>query len=129
MAGLRLELDDGGLADRLDELRSFAVETVVRRTVNEMAEDLRATTPRDTGGLVNSLRQEAHGGEGVVGYEAEHAPHVEYGHRQNVGQYVPRLGKALKAPYVEGQHFLREEARAAQRVFVRNIEETLGGMV
>jgi hypothetical protein len=120
-------LDDGGLGGRLDELRELAVGTIVKRTVNEMADDLRGITPRETGGLVNSLRQDVSGSEGTVGYVAEHAPHVEYGHRQNVGQYVPKLGKALKAPYVEGQHFLSQEVQAARVVLARRARETLEG--
>jgi len=43
--------------------------------------------------------------------------------RQNVGQYVPRLGKALRAPYVEGQHFLSEEVAAARSVMRRRFDE------
>lgn len=122
---MSVSLDDGGLAAGLSELAGFTAEVAVKATVNQMAADLRAITPRQTGGLVNSLRQEASGGRGVVGYVAEHAPHVEYGHRQNVGQYVPRLGKALKAPYVEGRHFLAQEARAARAVLGRRLADEM----
>lgn len=118
-------LDDGGLSAALDELGRFAVRTAITATVNEMAEDLRASTPRDTGGLVNSLRQEVTDTEGYVGYNAEHAPHVEYGHRQQVGRYVPKLGKRLKAPYVEGQHFLAQEAHKAQPILERRVGDEL----
>lgn len=122
---MSVTLDDGGLSAALGELGRLDVGAAVKATVNQMAGDLRTMTPRETGSLVNSLRQEASGNEGVVGYVAGYAPHVEYGHRQNVGQYVPRLGKALKAPYVEGQHFLSQEARAAQVVLRRRVGEAL----
>lgn len=118
-------LDDGGLSAALDELGRFAVRTAITATVNEMAEDLKASTPRDTGGLVNSLRQEVTDTEGYVGYNAEYAPHVEYGHRQQVGRYVPKLGKRLKAPYVEGRHFLSQEVRRAQPILERRVGEAL----
>lgn len=36
----------------------------------------------------------------------EYASYVEYGHRQNVGRYVPALGKSLKQGWVEGKHML-----------------------
>lgn len=36
----------------------------------------------------------------------EYASYVEYGHRQNVGQFVPRLGKKLKSPWVNGKFML-----------------------
>lgn len=32
-----------------------------------------------------------------------YASYVEYGHRQEVGRYVPAIGKRLKQPWVEGQ--------------------------
>lgn len=37
-----------------------------------------------------------------------YASFVEYGHRQKVGQYVPAIGKRLKASWVPGQHFLQK---------------------
>lgn len=38
----------------------------------------------------------------------EYASYVEYGHRQNVGQFIPALGKKLKKPWVEGRHMLTD---------------------
>ena len=35
----------------------------------------------------------------------EYASYVEYGHRQNVGQFVPALGKRLKSGWIPG-HFM-----------------------
>ena len=123
--GVGIRLDDGGLGAALGKLRGFAVRTAITATVNEMAEDLRSSTPRDTGGLVNSLRQEVADTEGTVGYLADYAPHVEYGHRQNVGRYVPKLGKRLKAPYVEGRHFLAQEVHRAQPILERRVGDEL----
>ena len=37
-----------------------------------------------------------------------YASFVENGHRQKVGQYVPAIGKRLKASWVPGQHFLQK---------------------
>ena len=36
----------------------------------------------------------------------EYASYVEYGHRQNVGRYVPALGKSLKQGWVQGKFML-----------------------
>lgn len=44
----------------------------------------------------------------------EYASYVEYGHRQNVGQYVPALGKRLKKPWVEGRHMLKDSVDELQ---------------
>ena len=125
MPSVRLEFDDGGLGDALKELANIKPEIVMKRTVNEIAEDLRATTPRDTGELIGSIRQSVKGGEGEIGYTGEYAPHVEYGHRQNVGQFVPKLGKRLKAPFVEGQHFFATEIKAARAVLKKRCGEYL----
>ena len=38
----------------------------------------------------------------------EYAPWVENGHRQEVGRYVPAIGKRLVNGFVEGKHMLRE---------------------
>lgn len=38
----------------------------------------------------------------------DYASFVENGHRQNVGQYVPAIGKRLKASWVPGRHFLQK---------------------
>ena len=38
----------------------------------------------------------------------EYAPYVENGHRQEVGRYVPAIGKRLVNGFVEGRHMLRE---------------------
>lgn len=46
--------------------------------------------------------------------KAEYAIHVEYGHRQDVGRYVPAIGKRLKAPYVRGQYILRRSTQKAR---------------
>lgn len=36
----------------------------------------------------------------------QYAVYVEYGHRQNVGKYIPALGKQLKQGWVEGKFIL-----------------------
>lgn len=104
---MRATLDDRELSEALSRLSRVEAERAVTVAAFDMAKRAKQYTPRDTGGLVNSIRTEVHGATGVVGYGAEYAPHVEFGHRQNVGQYVEALGKRLKATHVQGQHFLQ----------------------
>ena len=40
--------------------------------------------------------------------------YVEEGHRQNVGQFVPAIGKRLVRPAVAGQHFVRTACEQAE---------------
>ena len=104
---MNVSFDDGGMQRALDNLGSIDPGRAVTASAFALAKRAKQITPRDEGALANSIRTEVNGGTGTVGYLAEYAPHVEYGHRQNVGQYVPDLGKRLKAKYVEGQHFFR----------------------
>ena len=36
----------------------------------------------------------------------EYASYVNYGHRQNVGQFIPPYGKRAKKPFIKGQYML-----------------------
>lgn len=86
------------------------------------------STPWHTGGsLRQSLRAELPSGNnpGIVGYIEDYAPHVEYGHRQQPGRYVPQIGKRLKANYVQGQHFLQRSVEAVQPLFISDCKEAL----
>lgn len=104
---MNVSFDDGGMQGALENLGRIDPGRAVTASAFALAKRAKQLTPRGEGALVNSIRTEVNGGTGTVGYLAEYAPHVEYGHRQNVGQYVPDLGKRLKAKYVEGQHFFR----------------------
>lgn len=79
------------------------------------------------GSLRKSLRIEMPGAahDGMVGYTVHYAPHVEYGHRQQVGRYVPVLGKRLKASFVQGQYFLRKSVEETKPEFQKDLKETL----
>nr|DAL10527.1 MAG TPA_asm: putative tail-component [Caudoviricetes sp.] len=79
------------------------------------------------GGLRRSLRvsMPSVSSPGEVGYTIHYAPHVEYGHRQKIGRYVPQIGKRLKASFVPGQYFLKDAVEETRPVFQRDIKETL----
>lgn len=51
--------------------------------------------------------------------------HVEYGHRQNVGQFVPKLGKRLVKPYVEGQYFLKNNMRIQEPILRSDLRKVI----
>ena len=62
----------------------------------------------------------------------EYASYVEYGHRQQVGRFVPHIGKTLKNGFVEGKFMLKmseEEIQAtAPALLERRLNEMLRGM-
>lgn len=76
--------------------------------------------PADTGRLRSSIvvRAVQQGDETVVqvGTNVHYAIHVEYGHRQEVGRFVPGLGKKLVRPYVPGRYFLRNSLLVKRQV-------------
>ncbi len=51
----------------------------------------------------------------IVINNAKYASYVEHGHRQNVGQFVPVLGKRLVEPWVPGVHMLQLSHNAVER--------------
>lgn len=79
------------------------------------------------GGLRRSLRVTlpGNGADGEVGYTIHYAPHVEYGHRQKVGRFVPQIGKRLKASFVPGQYFLKAAVEETRPQFLADLKEAL----
>ena len=65
--------------------------------------------PARTSNLKNSIthKVESNGRAVDVGSNVEYAPYVELGHIQEVGRYVPAIGKRLKNAYVKPRPFLR----------------------
>lgn len=63
--------------------------------------------------------------KGIFGYTKDYAPHVEYGHRQQVGRYVPALGKRLVQPYVRGRYFLKNNVRIQSPKYRKDLREAL----
>ena len=65
----------------------------------------------ETGNLRNSITHGVLIGDGqvaaVIGTDVYYAPFVELGHAQQVGRYVPKLGKRLVKPFAPAYPFLR----------------------
>lgn len=54
-----------------------------------------------------------------------YASYVEYGHRQEVGRYVPAIGKRLTQSFVEGKYMLRDATLEVQKIAPKQVEEAL----
>lgn len=64
--------------------------------------------PVDTGRLKGSITHQKQDKDTMlVGTNVEYAPFVELGHDQEVGRYVPAIGKRLVASHVNGKPFIR----------------------
>ena len=64
-------------------------------------------------------------GRVTVYNNTEYAAHVEWGHRQKVGKYIPALGKTLKKPFVEGRHMLRDAVAETEEYLEDDVMEIL----
>lgn len=105
------------LKEKLEQYNKFDKKLLMKETVQEIAEELLDTvvakTPRDTGRLQESWKMTDvvdHGSyvEITVYNPVDYASHVEYDHKQEVGRYVPQIGKRLVKPLVEGKFFLKK---------------------
>lgn len=126
MAGSISLKGDKELANALKRLSMADFEGVVQDNMRQIFNRAqRGGTPVDSGELKRSLGFDPKGADSEVGYTKEYAPHVEYGHRQNVGQYVPKLGKRLKASYVPGQHYLAQNVATQGPILDRALKQEI----
>jgi|SRR5690625_549857 len=61
----------------------------------------------------------------TMGYTKDYAPHVEFGHRQQVGRYVHAIRRRLVKPYVPGQYFLRTNFNMQKPIYKKDLEEAI----
>lgn len=120
------------LQEALSTLSQYRAEAVMLKQATEIlnrarknATTTRGGTPIDTGELrISASMSEVPGGYSV-GYTSEYAPHVEYGHRQKVGRYVPAIGKRLVKSWVPGQYFLRKNVQQQELIFKEDLRKAL----
>jgi phage gpG-like protein len=76
---------------------------------NKAADYAAGLAPAATGNLKNSMTSEVNQQEKAVyiGTDVEYAPFVEFGHHQEVGRYVPEIGKRLVRDFVPAKPFLK----------------------
>ena len=105
-----MQLDMGGIDKMLGELERKTPGTIdkfVSMAGEELAGEVKMNTPVDTGRLRESwIRTPTVSGKTEVGNATEYTAHVEYGHRQKVGRFVPAIGKRLKQGFVPGKKML-----------------------
>ena len=129
MPGIKIRLEGVEELEReLRRLNSIRFDAVVEAQAVNMADRAAAShnpnqggTPYDSGELIQSIGKTGKGSEAEIGYAKEYAPHVEYGHRQIPGTYVPDIGKRLKADYVEGRHFLKNNVDIQRDIYRQDL--------
>ena len=86
----------------------------------------KAITPVKTGALRRSLTygELIRTGETynlIIGSSLSYFDSVENGHYQEIGRYVPAIGKRLKAGFVQGKHMVSQSIEAYQNEINNNI--------
>ena len=113
MAEFTIHLNDGEvsrLANKLRSMNEIRFNAVIKKNVTQMLNTARnGGTPVDTGDLRNS--SSTFGDD--MGYIAEYAPHVEYGHRTVDGGWVP------------GQHFLQANADTQRLIYYQDLMDAI----
>ena len=122
----------GVLYEKLSRLENSA--EVQDKLLAQMGEQLvgraKNLTPVDTGALRNDWKRTTpKEGRVEVYNNTEYAAHVEWGHRQKVGRFVPAIGKRLKQPFVEGRHMLRDAVKETEAHFEAAATEILEGLL
>lgn len=113
---MRINITLTGLQEleaELNRLNSVRFNAVVKKQTTELLNRARATggTPVDTGELRNSSNVDLNAGE--MGYTAEYAPHVEYGHRTRNGGYV------------EGRRFLQRNVDTQRPIYKQDLVDAI----
>lgn len=127
---IRVELHDrDGLVKELKRLRQLRFEAVVEKNMTQIYQRGKRVggTPVDTGELRQSLGMTKTADGVTVGYTKDYARHVEYGHRQQPGRFVPAIGKRLKRSWVPGQAYLKRNVDAQRPIYKQDLIKQLRG--
>lgn len=107
MADFEVKITEDNV-DKILEATDEAIYNALEMIGNIAADYAAGLCPVDTGNLHNSITSEVDMGEKAVyvGSAVEYASSVEFGHHQQVGRYVPQIGKRLVREFVPGKPFL-----------------------
>lgn len=133
---MTVKVDIEGLDLTLDKMRRLpsVFDEELTRAMNDEGlswrDDVRANTPVDTGDLRRSWVFEGVTKSGFIfemdlSNNLEYALHVEYGHRQEPGRFVPAIGKRLKADYVPGSYMLRDGTNRLEESLPKALREAV----
>ena len=114
------------------ELASRKTEDIIYDEFNntgiECVAEIKANEPVVTGNLRRSITSgevELNGNEYsmTVGSSLSYAKYVEEDHKQEVGKYVPAIGKKLKKEFVPGNHVIKDSVDLHQSKLIKRIQE------
>lgn len=100
------------------ELTDEAINNALQIVGNKAADYAAGLAPVKTGNLKNSITSEVNESEKAVyiGTNVDYAASIEFGHHQEVGRYVPAIGKRLVNEFVPAKPFIKP-------AMINNLEE------
>lgn len=131
---MTIKIDNKGLDGLLDKVNSLSPR-IDQAVISAMADqggdwwkDVKDNTPVDNGDLQNSWTLTGPDKKGLkfemdLSNNLEYAAHIEYGHRQEPGRFVPAIGKRLKADFVPGYRMLRDGTRRLEETLKPAVKE------
>ena len=130
--GLTLGFEVEGLEELTDKLDSEELAPDLKEFFSEAATEVQAEAKilapvGETGYLqktiIPSIDRSPKPLYAEVTARAKYAPFVEYGHKQQVGRYVPAIGKRLVGPWVEGKPFMEPALRKSKDRIIGLLKE------
>lgn len=115
MTGIRIEWDSGevrALEKKLLALSAIRLDAVLQKNITEIYNrSQHSGTPVVSGQLRESASVSMN--EYEMGYSAEYAPHVEYGHRTRNGGFV------------QGKYYLKKNVDTQRPVLFSDLQKTI----
>lgn len=128
-----MEFKIDGLDEELLKIKGFT-KALDKEIVEELddagvdwRDDLRVNIHKVSGELAdktNLIDAKKKGNTFTVGVSnnLEYAEHYEYGHRQEVGKFVPAIGKRLKKSFVKGQCTFRRAKIKHKKIILERVK-------
>ena len=128
-----MEFKIDGLDEELLKIKGFT-KALDKEIVEELddagvdwRDDLRVNIHKVSGELAdktNLIDAKKKGNTFTVGVSnnLEYAEHYEYGHRQEVGKFVPAIGKRLKKSFVKGQCTFRKAKIKHKKIILERVK-------
>lgn len=115
------------LKSMFDDISDIDVK-VLNKSVNVGLADVKRNTPVVTGFMRKSWGttpaiKTADGVTKTLENSADYSSYVNYGHGQEVGRYVPAIGKKLVKPWVPGQFMLEKAISKAEKTMRQEFEK------
>lgn len=128
-----MEFKIDGLDEELLKIKGFtkALDKEIVKELDDAGvdwrDDLRVNIHKVSGELAdktNLIDAKKKGNTFTVGVSnnLEYAEHYEYGHRQEVGKFVPAIGKRLKKSFVKGQCTFRKAKIKHKKIILERVK-------